>query len=157
MLQRIIILLMIVGSVSFAQPIDSGFGYGYRGGNGGNHQMRRGNGRRDGSYLKEQLGLSDEQFAKLTELRKATAKKMKPLHNDIRRIRTEMVDNYKNDAKVKQLSKELGETHEQLSLLMVEQLKNIDSVLTPEQMKKFIELKEQRKAHKKGGIKASKQ
>ncbi len=118
-------------------------------------------GEHQGHKLREKLNLSDKQFAKLNELKKAHREGMKEQREKIKTLRTEMLNEIKketpNSSTTDRLADDIGKVHAEITKKMNRHLIEIKAVLSAEQFDKLIEMKQRQRKHhkgKKGGKKA---
>ncbi len=101
------------------------------------------NGRR---FQKNLSGLSDRQKAKLLELKKSFMQKARIEFKELFRLNHELVNESikqtPNTKNVVYLISKIGKVHERLSSLESNHIHELSSILSPEQMQKFISMKE---------------
>ncbi len=103
-------------------------------------------------WQKNSPGLSDNQKAKAHELRKSFIQKASVEFKELSRLNHELVNEsikQKPNAKnVGDLSRKIGKVHEKLAALQSNNMHELSSVLSPEQMQKFINMKEDFRNHR---------
>ncbi len=99
-----------------------------------------------GQALREQLQLSDTQVEQLKEVRIKHQSEMRPLRRELRENRELLILSYNDQKKCEEIARTTGNLHRDLTLLMAKQMRDISTILTEEQHKKFIELKSKRKS-----------
>jgi len=94
--------------------------------------------------LSKKLGLTEEQSAKIRELKTNFWKEIKPLKNELSRERSEFVEILKQDSvnteEVNRKIDKISEIQRQMQHKTVENLLKHKSILTPEQSEKFISI-----------------
>ncbi|MGD9486392.1 MAG: Spy/CpxP family protein refolding chaperone [Calditrichaceae bacterium] len=87
------------------------------------------------------LDLTDEQQAKITDLRLQMEKEVLPLRNEMDKLRgelrLEMTAEKFNEGKVKKISGEMSTIREKMQLKRLNHQRAVRSLLTPEQQKQF--------------------
>ncbi len=94
-----------------------------------------------GMRMAKMLNLTQDQITKLSDMRLAMEKEMLPLRNQIVTLRGDLklelvADNF-NQGKVNKLVNQISDVRKQISLNMINHMRDVRSVLTPEQQKKF--------------------
>lgn len=116
-----------------------------RGGERGDRQAFEGDhGQRGEKRMFKRLKLTEEQRTKLSEIHKANAPKLEELRKKMKASRTALRTAMENDASDEDLKKahqEVQAVRAQLDDLRFESILTIRKVLTPEQRKKFGEMK----------------
>ena len=107
---------------------------------------------KDGTlWQKNSLGLSDSQKAKVQELRKSFIEKARIEFKELFRLNHELVNEsikQTPDAKnVVDLGSKIGKVHEKLASLQSNQVHELSTVLSHDQMQKFISMKEDFRNH----------
>jgi len=106
------------------------------------HQRRGGeNGENRGERLREELGLSDDQFEQLQELKTEHRGEMKSNREAVQALRTEVKTELKKEepsiSETDRLAEEIGELHTEMTKSLVAHLLEIKEILTPEQFEKM--------------------
>jgi len=97
-----------------------------------------------GKEILEKLDLTKEQKEKQKSIREETRSKMKALHEKARELQEKITQAFMNNAseeEVRGLHKQRQALHQEMGDLKFEKKLSILRTLTPEQRKKFLELK----------------
>lgn len=94
-----------------------------------------------GMRMMQMLNLTKDQQAKLQDMRLAMQKEMLPLRNRLVTLRGDMklelvADNF-NQGKVNKTVDQISDVRKEMSLKMIQHLREVRSILTPEQQKTF--------------------
>lgn len=137
-------------SPASAPPCPPPAGAGYRQGPGpGPGAMR------PGYYsMKQALGLSDKQDARLRDIRQAHFQEVAPLRQELFRLRKELaaesVSKHPDERKIAGLANQIGQGHARLAMLESRHLKQMSTVLNKKQMDTMLNMKQGRGFHKGG-------
>lgn len=106
------------------------------------------------SEIHKQLGLTPQQEEQLKEHRSTHRSQMKALRQQIKSKREQIKEELQrvdfDSNKVKQIHNELKSLKSQSEDYRLDGILEVRTILTPEQFNKFMELKKNRKGHKKG-------
>ena len=87
------------------------------------------------------LNLTKEQQSKLSDMRLSMEKEMLPLRNQMITLRgnlkLELIANNFNQGKVNKIVDQISDVRKEMSLKMIQHMREVRSILTPEQQKKF--------------------
>lgn len=111
-----------------------------------------------GEFLKKELGLSDEQLAKVKEIRQASRPEIKENKTQFRQLKTEFKEAMKNPAssaeeltaKFEAFQKARDEFQRKRFAMMLK----MREIMTPEQLTKFHEMKQKHKGKWRKGKKS---
>jgi Spy/CpxP family protein refolding chaperone len=102
--------------------------------------------------MKQALGLSDKQDARLTEMRQAHFQEAAPLRQELFRLRGELkaesLAGKPDEKKIAGLAEEIGRQHAKLALLESRHLRQLSTVLDRKQMDQLMNLKGRHGFHK---------
>ncbi len=117
------------------------------------HPCHRGAFDKDGRlWQKNSLGLSDSQKTRVRELRQNFIEKARTEFKELFRLNHELVnESIKKtpDAKdIADLGSKIGKVHEKLASLRSNQIHDLSTILSREQMRKFISMKEDFRNHR---------
>ena len=98
--------------------------------------------------MKQQLGLTDKQDARLQELRQAHFREVAPLRQELFRLQDDLaresVKRKPDERKISDLSGLIGKQHEKLAMLQSQHLREVASVLDSKQVETLLKMKESR-------------
>ncbi len=104
-----------------------------------------------GTWMKEKLGLTDEQAAQLQELRTSQQEKMKVAQEAIQEKRKalgEAVQSGADEQAIRAAAAELGTALGDAAVLRAANLAEVKKILTPEQLEKMQQFKEEHKGRR---------
>jgi len=99
--------------------------------------------------LRQALNLTDQQVAQLKQIRQKHRQSMQRSMDQVAQLHKQLTAVYTDGRKSEQLAVQIGEHHRQLALLTRQHLMEIDQILNDDQMKKFIEFRNQKGGHPK--------
>lgn len=105
--------------------------------------------REKGEYLKKELGLTDEQYAKVKAFKEANQKELGAIRENLNALRKDFKDAMKNTAstteELKQKFDKFQKVRDEYQRARFNKMLNMRGILTPEQLEKFSKAMEKNK------------